>query len=94
MPRCAQTRAVSQFKHCATNPIRAPAQPSQEVIMSTHTASFGSVIPHLRSALHRPQTRGSPARAAAAPATPWLERLAAWADRQPLHHRLGSWTRL
>ena len=21
-----------------------------------------------------------------------LERLAAWADRQPQHHRLGSWT--
>ncbi len=23
-----------------------------------------------------------------------VERLAAWADRQPQHHRLGSWTRL
>ena len=23
-----------------------------------------------------------------------LERLAAWADRQPQHHRLGSWTAL
>ena len=22
----------------------------------------------------------------------WMERLAAWADRQPQHHRLGSWT--
>lgn len=22
----------------------------------------------------------------------WLERLALWADAQPPHHRLGSWT--
>lgn len=22
----------------------------------------------------------------------WMERLAAWADRRPQHHRLGSWT--
>lgn len=22
----------------------------------------------------------------------WMERLAAWADRQPQHHRLGNWT--
>lgn len=22
----------------------------------------------------------------------WMERLAAWAERQPQHHRLGSWT--
>lgn len=22
----------------------------------------------------------------------WIERLAAWADRQPRHHRLGTWT--
>jgi hypothetical protein len=22
----------------------------------------------------------------------WLTRLAAWAERQPQHHRLGSWT--
>jgi hypothetical protein len=22
----------------------------------------------------------------------WIERLAAWADRQPQHHRLGQWT--
>jgi len=22
----------------------------------------------------------------------WLERLALWADAQPQHHRLGSWT--
>lgn len=23
----------------------------------------------------------------------WLERLAAWADQQPAHRRLGSWVR-
>lgn len=22
----------------------------------------------------------------------WIERLALWAERQPAHHRLGSWT--
>jgi hypothetical protein len=24
----------------------------------------------------------------------WMERLAAWAERQPVHHRLGSWEQL
>jgi hypothetical protein len=24
----------------------------------------------------------------------WLERLAAWAERQPMHHRMGSYTAL
>jgi len=36
--------------------------------------------------------RVQPAASPAAPARPgWLERLALWADRQPTHHRLGSW---
>lgn len=51
------------------------------------------------SAMHAPaRTRPqSPARRPAAVsagvAQPgWLERLALWADAQPPHHRLGSWT--
>lgn len=24
----------------------------------------------------------------------WMDRLAAWAERQPVHHRVGSWERL
>jgi hypothetical protein len=24
----------------------------------------------------------------------WIERLAAWGDHQPMHHRMGSWERL
>lgn len=58
--------------------------------MSTHTAPFGIHLPRLRRVLPVPQSARSPARAAAAPATPWLERLAAWAERQPLHHHVGS----
>jgi hypothetical protein len=34
----------------------------------------------------------SPSRATVHPAPSWLERLAAWAERQPAHRRLGSWT--
>lgn len=29
---------------------------------------------------------------AVAPRRGWIERLAIWADRQPRHRRLGSWT--
>lgn len=34
----------------------------------------------------------SPSRVAVPAMPSWLERLAAWAERQPQHHRLGSWT--
>ena len=30
--------------------------------------------------------------AAVAVGTSWIDRLAAWAERQPMHHRLGSYT--
>jgi hypothetical protein len=60
--------------------------------MSTHTAHFGIGLPRLHRAPTLPQA-SRPARTAA-PALPWLARLAAWAERQPQHHRLGSWTRL
>jgi|GEM_PF-2069282 len=35
----------------------------------------------------------APAGAAASRFTSWLERLARWAERQPQHHRLGSYLR-
>ncbi len=61
--------------------------------MSTHTAPFGIDLPSLRHALHLAPTARRPARAAA-PTLPWLERLAAWAERQPRHHHVGSCGRL
>jgi len=65
-----------------------------EVIMSSHTAPFGFDLHRLRTLLHTPQVAHARAVAAAAPATTWLERLAGWAERQPLHHRVGSCGRL
>ncbi|MBI3156347.1 MAG: hypothetical protein HYZ20_13190 [Burkholderiales bacterium] len=39
-----------------------------------------------RAAQPATRTRGAAARAS------WLERLAEWAERQPTHRRVGSWT--
>lgn len=42
--------------------------------------------------LQRPLARAVPANVAAAGQPGWIDRLAAWADRQPpRHHRLGAW---
>jgi len=62
--------------------------------MNTRLAHFGFGFNTPRASSHallRPaQTMSS---AAAFPAEPGLlERLAAWYERQPPHHRLGSWT--
>ncbi len=38
------------------------------------------------------QQAAAPAAAPAAARAGWLERLALWAEAQPVHHRLGSWT--
>ncbi len=49
-------------------------------------------------ATHRPmqpltaQVRPTPAQPALPHRTTWTERLAAWAERQPDHRRLGCWT--
>ena len=46
--------------------------------------------------LPRPASRPMPdARGAVKTAVPadWMERLASWAERQPAHHRMGSWQR-
>jgi hypothetical protein len=61
-----------------------------EVIMSSHTAPFGFDLHSLRTLRHTPQVAHTRAVADAAPTTTWLERLAGWAERQPLHHRMGS----
>jgi hypothetical protein len=61
--------------------------------MTTHTADHGFHFKTLRAAFgvaQRPATQGRP-RAETAARTDWMERLAAWAERQPNHHRLGSW---
>ena len=41
----------------------------------------------------RPST-GAPLASASAATADWMERLATWAKRQPVHHRMGSWERL
>jgi hypothetical protein len=61
--------------------------------MTTHTANhtlrFETSL--VRAAfVQRPLApQRAPAKTAAQP--DWLERLAAWAERQPMHHHLGSW---
>jgi hypothetical protein len=61
--------------------------------MTTHTANHGFHFKTLRAGLwvmHRPTTQDLRCAETAARAD-WIERLAAWAERQPNHHRLGSW---
>lgn len=59
--------------------------------MNSHTIPHGLKLHlHFPHTAHRPATR-IPARSVAQAS--WLERLAAWAERQPAHHRVGSWER-
>jgi hypothetical protein len=62
--------------------------------MSTHIAHFGFSLDTLRAALRLPR-RAAPS-ASSAPAQSvaaagWVERLAVWAERQPMHHRMGGY---
>jgi formate-dependent nitrite reductase cytochrome c552 subunit len=57
--------------------------------MTTRTADHGLHFHAPRAALDILQRRQSPAPACR---TDWMARLAAWAERQPRHHRLGRWT--
>jgi len=63
--------------------------------MSTHTIHHGFSFNQLLGAVHGP--RGAPARSVSTTQPPvldrtdWLTRLANWAERQPVHHRLGSY---
>lgn len=53
--------------------------------MTTH-APARAQVPVRRHTVARPGTAPVQARPG------WLERLALWADAQPAHRRLGSWT--
>ncbi len=58
--------------------------------MTTLTHPQGLRLAPIQSA----QRRSSPVRVCAdrgAVRDGWLDRLAAWADRQPAHHRMGCW---
>ena len=65
--------------------------------MNTHTAHYGLA---LQACAPRSTCRSARCRRLrVAPALPrprppgWLERLAIWSERQPMHHRLGSYNR-
>jgi hypothetical protein len=60
---------------------------------TTYSAHNGYGFQVLRAALHLPRHSARPASTAPVGMTFWLERLALWAERQPMHHRLGSYTR-
>lgn len=65
--------------------------------MSTHIAHFGFGFNTLRAVLHlpqRPATLASPYPVKSAAGPGWVERLAIWAERQPMHHRIGSYMQL
>jgi len=61
--------------------------------MNVHSADYG--FHALRAALHLPRPQASTAAtgptSSAAPID-WLERIAIWAEQQPMHHRMGSYT--
>jgi hypothetical protein len=62
--------------------------------MNTHSAHYGLSFDTLRAALHLPQRRvrfAAPAATQAAVHADWMTRLATWAERQPMHHRMGSY---
>jgi hypothetical protein len=61
--------------------------------MTAHTADFGRRFDAPRAA-RAPAQRARPLDAPTASRPDWLTRLATWAERQPNHHRLGSWTHL
>ena len=65
--------------------------------MSTHAAHYGFSFHTLRTALHLPQfpaRQASPRPMPSALGANWMERLAVWAERQPMHHRMGSYMRM
>ena len=65
-------------------------------MINTYSAHNGLGFQALPGALHpprQPARLASTASVAAVAMTSWLERLALWAERQPMHHRIGSYTR-
>jgi hypothetical protein len=63
--------------------------------MTSHTAHYGFSFSSLSGVLHLPRRpqRELPSSTTwpAERSSDWLERLALWAERQPVHHRLGSY---
>ncbi|MCU0923406.1 MAG: hypothetical protein MUF16_24295 [Burkholderiaceae bacterium] len=49
-------------------------------------------IPRARPAVRATRRVAMPATTTASARMGWLERLALWAEAQPAHRRLGSWT--
>lgn len=61
---------------------------------NTYSADNGFGLQALRRSMHLPPhvvRAASPALPASAAISQWLERLALWAERQPMHHHLGSY---
>jgi hypothetical protein len=65
----------------------------EEAAMTTHIANLTlrfQMSPPRTVLVQRPQAVSRvPQTTAATPG--WLDRLAAWSERQPMHHHLGSW---
>lgn len=59
--------------------------------MTTHTSPHGLSFPLPRIAPQPAQQARSAT--STAPRASMMERLAAWAERQPVHHRMGSYQR-
>lgn len=61
--------------------------------MNAHTAPHELRLPALSVALHLPRRATAPPSTADVAKPGWMDRLASWAERQPVHHRLGSYQR-
>lgn len=59
--------------------------------MNTSTVPHGLSL-HIPRSAQRPETLPRVS-ATSVPRASWMERLAAWAERQPVHHRIGSYQR-
>ena len=64
--------------------------------MTTRTADHGFAFKSLRTGYGVVRHTATQDRARTEPAclAGWMERLAAWAERRPNHHRLGSWMQM
>jgi hypothetical protein len=61
--------------------------------MNARTADYGLRFPAAQVAqgLRQPSLPRARAAIETVARPDWIDRLAAWAERQPSHHRLGSW---
>tara|TARA_R110001599_G_scaffold132724_1_gene309808 strand:+ start:233 stop:421 length:189 start_codon:yes stop_codon:yes gene_type:complete len=58
--------------------------------MTTLTARSSIACAPARTAQHR-TAKAAPSAAGMSSRGSWIERLADWAERRPLHRRVGSW---